>query len=316
MKRLRIKKPVVIIGCPRSGTSLLFRILSTSTHLWSLYRESNDIWNKFYEVTKKEFKDETLTAADLDEKSKEFLLKEFHKHALNNYSLGYLTREYLMKKWFLKPIAGLVTGTNLIYKSLRNHEYRIVEKTPKNCFRVSFIDQLFDNCKFVFLKRDGRSNINSLMEGWKASGRYIRGQAVNIPLNIKGYSENNGKHWKYVLPPGWEGYTNKSLEEVCAFQWVSSNRAAIDGLKQIEDSRKITITYENLSEDTYRTVERVCNFIKVPFSENLRKISEKPPHVNYVTKPKKDKWKRNIDLIEKTYPMIEPVMKELGYSLT
>ena len=71
---LKIKKPVIIIGCPRSGTSLLFRILSTSPYLWSLYRESNDIWNKFYQITQKEFKDEVLTERDLNEETKAVLL--------------------------------------------------------------------------------------------------------------------------------------------------------------------------------------------------------------------------------------------------
>ena len=310
---LKIKKPVIIIGCPRSGTSLLFRILSTSPYLWSLYRESNDIWNKFYQITQKEFKDEVLTERDLNEETKAVLLNEFHKHSLNIYNLGYLTREYLLKKKELNRMVDLVTNLNLFYKNLFVKEYRIVEKTPKNCFRISFINKLFDDCKFVFLKRDGRSNINSLIEGWKLPGRYVRGQAANIQLNIKGYSDEGGKGWKYVLPPGWEGFTSKPLEEVCAFQWISSNKAALEGLKSIEEERKITINYEDLSENTYETIKKVCHFIKIPFSHELRAISTNPPEVNFVTKPKKDKWKKNEDLIKNTYPMIEPMMKELGF---
>ena len=134
-------------------------------------------------------------------------------------------------------------------------------------------------------------------------------------LNIKGYSENNGKHWKYVLPPSWENYVSKSLEEVCAFQWLSSNEAALNGLKNIDGKRKCTISYEDLSANTYRTIENVCNFIEIPFSDEIKKLSKNPPLVNYVTKPSKDKWKKNIDLIKNVYPVIEPMMKELGYSL-
>ena len=312
---LNIKRPIIIIGCPRSGTSLLFRLLSTSKHLWSLYRESNDIWNKFYKLTDKDFKDETLTDTDLNEKSKAFILNEFHKHTLNNYRIGYITREYFLKNQDLNNIVNLITDINYLYKKLFVKEYRIVEKTPKNCFRISFINKLFDDCRFIFLQRDGRSNINSLIEGWKAPNKYIRGQALRIPLNIKGYSENNGKSWKYVLPPRWENYVDKPLEEVCAFQWISSNRAALDGLSRIETDRKITITYESLSENTYITMKKLCDFVEIPFSKNLEQISQNPPLVNYVTKPKKDKWKKNIQLIERTYTVIEPMMKELGYSL-
>ena len=148
---LRIKEPVVIIGCPRSGTSLLFRILSTSKHLWSLYRESNDIWNRFYEMAGKEFKDEVLVESDLNEASRTFVLNEFHKHTFNNYRLGYITREYLLKNPFISGLLEPITKINLLYKKGLLQEYRIVEKTPKNCFRIPFINKLFEDCKFIYL---------------------------------------------------------------------------------------------------------------------------------------------------------------------
>ena len=308
---LKIKKPIIIIGCPRSGTSLLFRILSTSRHLWSMHRESNDIWSNFYRVTGKKFNNEILTASDLDEKSKDFLLAEFHKSTINNYYLGYFIREYLLKENHTGSV-NFIGSINLFYKKLFKKEYRIIEKTPKNCFRISFINKLFDDCKFVFIKRDGRSNINSLIEGWTHPTRYIRKQAVQVPINIPEYE---GKTWKFVLPPGWEQYADKPLEKVCAFQWISSNRAAIDGLKDIEDERKYTISYEELSENTYNTIRHICEFAHIPFTSELKKISNYPPEVNYVTRPRKDKWMKNLDLIRSTYPVIKPMMEELGYSL-
>ncbi len=312
MTNLKIKKPLIIIGCPRSGTSLLFTILSTSRHLWSLYRESNDIWENFYKFTHKEFKNEVLTHKDLDEESKKYLLNEFHKYSFNNYYIGYFLREYLLKNDSMKALSIPITQMNLLYKYLMKKEYRLVEKTPKNCFRISFINKLFDDCKFVFLKRDGRSNINSLIEGWNSKGKYVRAKNLPLTLDIKGYT---GKDWNFVMPPGWEYYADKPLEEVCAFQWVSSNKAAIEGLKGIENERKLYISYEELTEDTYETIKKICSFADIPFSHNLRKIAERPPEVNFVSKPNKEKWRKNAHLIENIYPQIESMMKELGYSL-
>ena len=309
---ITIKNPVIIIGCPRSGTSLLFRILSTSKQLWSLYRESNDIWNDFFKFTNKEFKDETLSAIDLDSVSKDFILNEFHKQTLNNYRLGYFIREKVLKNSSLTNIRDLISTANLFYKKRFMKEYRLVEKTPKNCFRINFINSLFSDCKFIFLKRDGRSNINSLIEGWRAKGRYKRINVPTTPVNIQGYQ---GNQWKFLMPPGWKDYVNKPLEEVCAFQWTSSNKAALDGLKQIDEGRKCTISYEDLTENTYEAIKEICDFVDIPFSKDIQNISKAPPVVNYVTKPNKDKWKKNINLIEKTYPAIKPMMEELGYKI-
>jgi len=315
-KALIIKKPVIIVGCPRSGTSLLFRILSSSPYLWSLYRESNDIWNAYFKHSGKKFNNEVLSENDLNDELKTFLINQFHMNTLNYYYLGYIVREYLLKNKPLNFTVDIIKKINIAYKNIFLSDYRIVEKTPKNCFRIPFINKLFSDCYFIFLKRDGRSNINSLMEGWKAPGKYTRGQAAGIPLNIKGYSENNGKSWKYVLPPGWENYTNKTLEEVCAFQWVSSNAAALNGLKKIDSERRMTVSYEDLSCNTAEIIKSICYFVDIPFDGEVKKLSYRPPLVNYVTKPHKDKWKKNINLIQNTFPIIEPMMKELDYSLS
>lgn len=314
MQELRIKKSVVIIGCPRSGTSLLFTLLNKSSHLWSLYREANDVWTRFYKFSHKEFIDDVLCESDLNSEAKKYLLNEFHKHSLNNYYIGYLVREYLVKDKLLNNFMWPIAQMSLLYKLLFKSEYNLIEKTPKNCFRIPFINKLFDNCKFIFLKRDGKTNINSLIEGWRHPKiKYLRPEFGDLDLNITGYS---GQYWNFVFPPNWRNYTDKPLEEVCAFQWLSSNKAVLEGLKTVDANKVFTISYEELTRDTYETIKKICEFIHIPFSKNLKEISMDPPAVNFVTKPHKEKWKNNIELIEKTYPIIEPMMKELGYSLS
>ena len=137
----RIVKPIIIIGCPRSGTSLLFRLLSTSRYLWSMYRESNDIWDRFYKLSNIKFENDVLSDTNLTEELKTFLLNEFHKHSLKNYFLGYLIREYFMKRRGLNFLTEVTSNINSTYKNLFVGDYKIVEKSPRNCFRISFITQ-------------------------------------------------------------------------------------------------------------------------------------------------------------------------------
>ncbi|MBI1858690.1 MAG: sulfotransferase [Candidatus Melainabacteria bacterium] len=314
---LRFVKPIIILGCPRSGTSLLFTILSESNQLYSLYRESQDIFDSFYRrkaKTYKVFDNDALKEEDLTDDVKDFMLGEFHKYALNFRPVGYLMREYFLKNDLLEGFASIVTNTNLAYKKSFSKEYRIVEKNPRDCFRIPFINKLFPDAKFIYLRRDGKTNISSLIEGWKRPSDYARVPRPAIPLNIKG--DEHGK-WRYVLPPGWENYIDKTLEEVCAFQWISSNKAAIEGLSDIEETRKYAISYEELTQSTPNIIKKVCDFIDIPYEKGIKRFAEKPPIVSTPKKdkPKEDKWKKNETLLKNVYPMIEPMMNTLGYNL-
>jgi hypothetical protein len=44
----QIQAPIIIIGAPRSGTTLLFTILGSHPELFSLYEESRFIFRDFY----------------------------------------------------------------------------------------------------------------------------------------------------------------------------------------------------------------------------------------------------------------------------
>ncbi|MBI3308393.1 MAG: sulfotransferase [Candidatus Melainabacteria bacterium] len=311
-----IEKPVIILGCPRSGTTLLFTILGHSKQLYSLYNESRFIFKGFYKKRIKEgieYHNDKLNFEDLDEETKSYFLHEFYRYSLNNRLVGLALHKILRKHFLLNPFVSLITRFNSLYKDTFIESYRIVEKTPRNCFKVSFMNKLFPDAKFIYIKRDGRSNISSLLEGWrKRKGGKKRFPGLSKPLNIKDYS---GSGWHFVLPPKWEEYSDKTLAEVCAFQWVSSNQAILDGLKEIEANRKYEISYEELSENTSGVVEQICNFIDIPYSQEIKKIAEKPPVVNTFSRPNKDKWKRHEAELEKIYFMIQPMMNVLGYSL-
>ena len=44
----RIEKPIIVLGCNRSGTTLLFRNLSSHPALWSLYDESQPLFYRYF----------------------------------------------------------------------------------------------------------------------------------------------------------------------------------------------------------------------------------------------------------------------------
>ena len=49
---------------------------------------------------------------------------------------------------------------------------RILEKTPKNALRVPFLARVFPQAHFVYLYRDVRETLASMIEAWN-SGRFV-----------------------------------------------------------------------------------------------------------------------------------------------
>ena len=277
-----LERPIFIIGCPRSGTTLLFSLLSHSEHLWSLHSESHHIWELVVPIYRQGFfGSNRATAEDATPGVRDFV-----------------TRSFLH---LLKP-----GSPELVEKPA----VRMVEKTPRNVYRVPFLRALFPDAAFVFLTRDGRDNISSLMEGWKHPERF---GTWDLPpgFTIKGYQ---GRKWCFALPPGWEELNGCSLAEVCAYQWTSANEAILASLAELPPSSFVRVRYEDLFNHPYRVIEQLAAFLDIPFTGKLREAAANPPVVNTTSPPKLGKWRdKHFEEISAILPKIEPTLKRLGY---
>lgn len=312
---MAIKDPVIIIGCPRSGTTMLFNILNQSKELFTLYRES---WNVIKGAYHKGLLnpialDDSLTAGDMTPELKEYLLDQFNKYSVNNEALSYWIINHLKIRGLThhlpipNPLVGPLKLWNAFVKDVFIGDYRLLEKTPRNCFRVAFMNQLFPDARFVFIQREANANISSLMEGWRKNASWINHQRFP-ELDDSDFTMSNFeyKKWEYVLPPGWREFNGKSLEETCAHQWIQSNQYALRELDQLDSSRVIKIKYEDLVSDPATTVKSITDFIEVPYEGKLQQYAEKPPVVSssMFEKPRQDKWKKNQDALERIAPML------------
>lgn len=311
----KIVKPIIILGSPRSGTTFLFNLLNESKELYSLYEESRFIFRDFYKKNKSKFSDDSLLPADFDHCDKETLIKNFHSYSFRLKSTGQFVNKVIKKKLGLNWLAALFSKLNYTLKN--NLEYRFVEKTPRNAFKVELLNEIFPDAIFIYIKRDGRSNISSLIEAWKKRSLEDITHSKRLPQITKelNFTNYDGKAWRFTLPPNWESYINSSLEEVCAFQWKSANDAIQQSLKNIEKSRVLEISYEDLVTNTEDQISTICDFAGIEFSKELKAISKASPAVNYFDgKPSFDKWKKNEAQITKVSDFIEDTQKAMGYS--
>jgi hypothetical protein len=132
------------------------------------------------------------------------------------------------------------------------------------------------------------------------------------PVTINGGEFNE---WHFFLPPGWRNYNRASLEEVCAFQWISANRLALEGRRLIPSESWIQLRYEDLFERPVEMFREAFERLGVPFDAALsQRCANLAPTSIVKGRPKKQKWKEhNPEAIERILPMIRPMMRELGY---
>ena len=268
-----LDRPIFIIGAPRSGTSLLYAILRTSSHLAHWPGEAHEVWEADYHPALRGWDSNALQASDVDPEAAARIKREFF----------------------------LVAGSSK----------RLIDKTPRNAQRVSFIDALFPDARYVYLKRDGRDNINSLINAWRTP-RY-RTYALPEPHQIPGVDPG---WWKFVLYPGWRDDAKGPLEVVCAKQWVFSNEGASSAGGEIPQERWNEIRYEDLVENPEDEVGRLLAGLDLPYEEPVRAraAATRTTPINIVTPVERGKWrKENPEEISRVQELIAPTMEKLGY---
>ena len=269
----RLREPVFIIGAPRSGTSLLYAILRSSPELAHWPGEAHEVWEAEYHPALREWKSNALDASDVTPKTASRIRTQFF----------------------------LAAGPRK----------RLVDKTPRNSLRVNFVNALFPDARFVFLQRDGRDNVNSLINAWRTP-RY-RTYRLPSPHSIPGTDPN---WWKFVLYPGWWDDCSGPVETVAARQWKFCNESALASLDALGEARWTRVQYERLIEKPEQETQRVSGLLGLDFDDRLRKAARArlAVPINTVTPPEAGKWRReNPEEIASIMPLIAPTMEALGY---
>lgn len=260
-------RPVVILAAPRSGSTLLFETLAEAADVWTIGGESHQVIESLPALNPNsgQVDSNRLTAAHASDEVVNFIRGRFAR--------------------FLKDRAGHPFVPHREITRLR-----FLEKTPKNALRVPFLEKLFPGALYIFLYRDVRPNLSSMMEAWR-SGRW-----VTYP-RLRGWT---GLPWSLLLPPGWEQVKGRPLEEVCAFQWDTVNRIVLDDLSGIPAHRWTTLNYQSLLDEPEKTVERLCAFADLEIDEHLRQRLQKPLPLSRLThtRPAAEKWRKNEREIE------------------
>lgn len=282
-QRPQFDRPVFIVAAPRSGSTLLFETLAVNRELWSLGDESHRHFERIAALRPSgQNSSNRLTAEHATPDVVNTLLDFFIEDLLNSSGTPFTQ---------MSPLS-------------RPAELRFLEKTPKNALRIPFLLKAFPGARFIFLFRDAKQNISSLMDSWR-SGRYVTyPQLPGWPGDL---------HWSHLLIPGWQELRGRPLAEIAAAQWRVTNQTILDDLQALPSERWCTVEYDTLLTDTRGELQRLCHFAQIIFGPRMHEVASRPlkPSKYTLTAPQPDKWKKNAAELEPVLPVTELLMARL-----
>ncbi|MBT6843919.1 MAG: hypothetical protein HOA17_09035 [Candidatus Melainabacteria bacterium] len=235
MIKTQCTNPIFVIGCPRSGTTLLASILNRhsqiasgpETHFFDFVSRRNINWKEFTltgftKLLAESRIQDFIQAAGI---SKEKLIKNYKQDPQSKYQ-----SKLEIDQFYKKEVFDLLMNSFLDQKA----KSRFCENTPQHLYNIEEILTLYPQAKFVHLIRDGRDTTRSLMQ---------------MPWRPKGLV-NNARFWV------------RNLKEVSR----TINKLGTDSILEIR--------YEELVTKPEQSLELICDFIEEKYEASLFDNSE------------------------------------------
>jgi hypothetical protein len=274
-----VREPVFVVGCSRGGTTVVYKTLSEADELGSLQRETHDFWAELHPLAEKAWRSHALAAADATQGDREIVGRYFFRY------LG---------------------------------ARRFVDKNNQNGLCVPYLQALFPDARFVYVKRSPGDNIHSLIEGWGRADEFAH-WSETLPADVR-VDGGRYRRWCFFLFDGWRDYLDQPIEEVCAAQYAAMNGAILEARATVPSAQWTEIVYEDLVRDPVASFRAVWNALGLHFGPrqeaHCRQVLGRP--YNAFSPIRLDKWKEqgNRARIERVLPRVVPVEHRMGYAST
>ena len=260
-----LERPVFLLSTPRSGSTLLFQTLTESPDGCSIGGESHGVFEgiRALHPAARGWPSNRLEAADATPAIVAELRERFAERLVDR--------------------AGAPAGPL----------QRMIEKTPKNALRVPFLAAAFPGATFVFLRREARPTLSSMIEAWQ-SGRF------RTYPRLPGWT---GLPWSLLLVPGWRELAGRPLPEIVARQWAATTDVLIADLAALPPERVRALSYEEFLAAPRQQMARLCGSLGLGWDRALD--DRLPPSRTTVSAPAADKWRRHEAEIAAVWPLVD-----------
>ncbi|MDE2226067.1 MAG: sulfotransferase [Xanthomonadaceae bacterium] len=248
-------RPVFIVSPPRSGSSLLFETLAQGRNVCTIGGESHGIIEGktafgMLGAAARGYESNRLDALDATPEIVAALRERFRRRAFDRNG---------------EKVAGRI---------------RLLEKTPKNALRTPFLAKVFPDALFIYLYRDPKQVLASMMEAWESGGFRTYPQ-------LPGWT---GLPWSLTLTSGWRELIGKPLSEIVATQWRTITDTLLDDLAALPPMRWVAARYDRFTAAPDAEARRICEAVGFEWDRTLDAVLPLASHT--VSAPASDKWRK------------------------
>ncbi len=274
------EQPLFIVSAPRAGSTLLFETLSRFPQLWSTAKESHETIEGIPELhpAAHNYSSNCLSEADVTPEIALTLKERFTEQLQNRQGELFLD----------------------LPREQRPTSVRFLEKTPKNSLRIPFLKAIFPEARFIYLYRDPKQNVSSIIEGWRSRRFVAYRQVPGWPF----------QEWSFLLAPGWSELEDYSIAKIATHQWKSANSYIMNDLKNIPAKDWCFVRYSDLVADPKKILSRLSKFAQLEWDEEIEQMVSRSLPVSHmsVSAPSPDKWRKNVQEINQILPEVQPII--------
>ncbi len=269
------RRPILVIGCPRSGTTALRQALLAGGQARSVQAEGHILWNEFHPPRERTATSDALGAEDVTERERRYV-----HLAVRAYARG----------------------------------RRFLDKTPENCLRMGYLDALFPDAVYVFLHRRGADNVNSLMQGWRARPRFVTHHLPEpltgiAPLDGERWSFALIPGWRDLRDAPLEVICARQYIACNEAVLAARERIPAERWTDVAYDRLVADPVEELA----RIHAAVGLEFNAPAREAAERLLDRPA-ATALTPPRPDKWRaENREAVERILPLVAPIEERLGH---
>ncbi|WP_422026163.1 sulfotransferase family protein [Roseovarius sp.] len=164
----------------------------------------------------------------------------------------------------------------------------VVEKTCANALRVSFVDAVLPEARYIHIVRNGFDIVASARKRWRgelevpglpyylAKARYaplsdLPRYAVSALRNRLAIKLGRKEHFDSWGPrfAGLEALSDAPLDEIVARQWAACVNASDAAFAQTATSRVLELRYEDLTTDPAANLAGITSWLDAPLDEGV-----------------------------------------------